>query len=115
MVKRAYVPNCGDVIWLEFNPQAGQEQAGKRPALVLSPRSYNDLVGLAIVCPITSQIKGYPFEVHLHGKKITGVVLSDHVKSADWAQRRATFIEMASSEVVEEVASKLQTLLPKTV
>ena len=81
---KAYIPEPGDIVWLEFNPQAGHEQAGHRPALVLSQRAYNEKTGLGIFCPITSKVKGYPFEVLLKGKKISGVILSDQVKSLDW-------------------------------
>ena len=87
-----YVPARGDVVWITFNPQAGHEQAGRRPGLVLSPSSYNRKVGLAILCPITSQVKGYPFEVAIgSGSKLGGVILSDQVKSLDWRIRKAEF------------------------
>ena len=86
----AYLPETGDFVWLTFDPQAGREQAGRRPALVLSPRSYNAKSGLALVCPITNQVKGYPFEVAIStGLVPTGVILADHVKSVDWKARRA--------------------------
>ena len=85
-----YVPARGDVVWITFNPQAGHEQAGRRPALVLSPSSYNRKVGLAILCPITSQVKGYPFEVTIPaGSNLGGVILSDQVKSLDWRIRKS--------------------------
>lgn len=84
MVARGYVPDTGDLIWLDFNPQAGREQAGRRPVVVLSPRAYNHKSNLAIVCPITSQVKGYPFEVSVpEGLPIGGVILADHLKSLD--------------------------------
>src|SRR5437660_9952142 len=84
-----YVPSRGDAVWITLNPQAGHEQSGRRPALVLSPSAYNGRVGLALLCPITSQVKGYPFEVTLpHGLPITGVVLADEVKSLDWRARK---------------------------
>src|SRR4051812_10530317 len=87
---RRYVPARGDAVWITFSPQAGHEQAGRRPAVVLSPSSYNGKVGLAILCPVTSQIKGYPFEVAIPpGSKLGGVVLADQVKSVDWRVRRA--------------------------
>ena len=108
--KKAYAPDRGDIVWLNFTPQSGHEQAGKRPALVLSPRSYNEKVGLAIFCPVTSQVKGYPFEVRLSGK-IKGVVLSDQIRSLDWTTRNAEFIEKASSKVISEVFLNVQTLL----
>ena len=108
----AYVPDRGDAIWLEFNPQAGHEQAGRRPALVLSPKSYNNKVGLLICCPITNQVKGYPFEVQLPNELgVTGVVLSDQVKSLDWKARKATFIAQVPDAVFKDVLAKLNTLL----
>ena len=108
----AYIPNRGDLIWLEFDPQAGREQAGRRPALVLSPVSYNAKVGLALVCPITSQVKKYPFEVALPaGLKISGVVLCDQIRSLDWRVRKAALISEAPQAVVQQVLAKIQTLL----
>ena len=108
----AYEPDRGDVVWLTFHPQAGHEQTGRRPAVVLSPRAYNSKVGLAIVCPITSKIKGYPFEVIIpEGYGVTGVILADQVKSLDWRARRAAYINTLPQEVMEEVLGKLQTLL----
>src|SRR3989339_1407897 len=90
VINTGYVPSRGDVVWLEFNPQVGSEQAGRRPALVISPRSYNRKAGLALVCPITSRVKGYPFEVELpQGLEATGAVLCDQIKSLDWRGRRA--------------------------
>ena len=107
-----YVPARGDVVWITFNPQAGHEQAGRRPALVLSPSSYNRKVGLAILCPITSQVKGYPFEVNIpSGSKLGGAILSDQVKSLDWRIRKAEFIGKLSRETTAEVLDKLGTLL----
>ena len=106
-----FVPDRGDVVWLQFNPQAGHEQAGRRPALVLSPSAYNGKVGLAILCPITSQVKDYPFEVKIRGEKVDGVVLSDQVKNLDWRIRNAELVERANESVVEEVLQKLSTLL----
>jgi mRNA interferase MazF len=107
-----YVPERGDLVWLTFDPQAGREQAGRRPALVLSPVSYNKRASLALVCPITSQVKGYPFEVALpEGLSISGVVLADHLKSADWAARRSEFVARAPSEVMSEVTARLRPLL----
>jgi mRNA interferase MazF len=108
----AYIPDRGDVIWLEFHPQAGHEQAGRRPALVLSPQAYNGKAGLLVCCPITSKVKGYPFEVPLpDGLGVTGVVLADQVKSLDWQARRADFIAQVSPDVVKDVLAKLNTLL----
>jgi mRNA interferase MazF len=108
----AYVPERGDVVWISFNPQAGHEQAGRRPAVVLSPKAYNRKVGLAILCPITNQSKGYPFEVLLPQEAdVTGVILSDQVKSLDWRVRNAEFKARLSEEVINEVLAKLGTLL----
>ncbi len=109
---RRYVPDRGDIVWLQFNPQAGHEQAGHRPALVVSPRSYNEKVGLALFCPITSQVKGYPFEVVLSsGGKPSGAILSDQVKSLDWRVRRAKRLSKAPKEVIREVLAKIRTLI----
>ncbi|MDW7651219.1 MAG: endoribonuclease MazF [Bacillota bacterium] len=107
-----YIPSRGDVVWLEFSPQAGHEQAGHRPALCISPKEYNEKVGLAIFCPITSQKKGYPFEVQLPDSfEITGVILSDHVKNFDWKARNAKYICALSGDLLHEVLGKLRTLL----
>jgi len=107
-----YIPDRGDIVWLEFNPQAGYEQAGHRPALVVSPKTYNTKVGLALFCPITSHIKGYPFEVVLPEKhKVSGAVLSDQIKSLDWRVRRATRMTSVPRDVIDEVLAKLHTLL----
>ena len=107
MVEQAtpYVPERGDVVWLSFNPQAGHEQAGRRPALVLSPSTYNGKVGLALFCPITNKAKGYPFEVVLPaGLAITGVILADQVKNLDWQVRQAEFIcRIPDEETTEAV------------
>ena len=105
-------PRRGDLVRLDFTPQAGHEQAGRRPALVLSPESYNRKTGLAIACPITSQAKGYPFEVALPpGQTVSGVVLSDHVRSIDWRARRAKRAGQADEATVSEVCGKLAALL----
>jgi mRNA interferase MazF len=107
-----YVPEAGHLIWVTFSPQAGREQAGRRPALVLSPGSYNANAGLCVVCPITSLTKGYPFEVALPpGLPIAGVVLSDHVKSTDWQARSAEYAGVAPADVVSEVRAKIKPLL----
>ena len=107
-----YIPDRGDIVWLNFIPQSGREQSGRRPALVLSPKAYNGKASLAICCPITSKSKGYPFEVAIiDAKKISGVVLADQVKSLDWAERKALFIEKASSNIIAETLGKLQVLL----
>lgn len=108
----AYVPERGDAVWLDLNPQAGHEQAGRRPAIVLSPNSYNHKTGLAIFCPITNQAKGYPFEVALPNQlKVSGVVLSDQVKCLDWKARHAELITRLPLSVTEEVLNKLRLLL----
>ena len=108
----ASVPERGDVVWLQFNPQAGSEQAGRRPALVVSPKSYNGKVGLALVCPITSRIKGYPFEVELPGGLEThGVILCDQVKSLDWRARRATRFGSVPGDVMLEVTARIVALV----
>ncbi len=107
-----FVPDRGDAVWLEFDPQAGHEQSGRRPALVLSPAEYNEKVGLAILCPITSRPKGYPFEVELPDDfGVHGVVLADQVKSLDWRARKASLIEAIPRAVTDEVLAKLSTLL----
>ncbi|MCK5201925.1 MAG: endoribonuclease MazF [Spirochaetales bacterium] len=111
MVKADYIPERGDLIWLNFTPQSGHEQAGKRPAIVLSPQKYNRKTGLLITCPITSKIKGYPFEVAVEGQKISGVILSDQIKNFDWKTRNAVFIEKASIEIVKNVQEKLLLLI----
>jgi len=113
MVKpRAYVPECGDVVWITLNPQAGREEAGRRAAVVVSPQSYNGKVGLAIFCPVTDQIKSYPFEVLIPaGSPVAGAILSDQVKSLDWRARRAELICTLPAETISEVLQKLATLL----
>jgi mRNA interferase MazF len=106
-----YVPERGDLVWLSFTPQAGHEQAGRRPALVLSPRAYNAKVGLSLVCPITSQVKGYPFEVKIpSGNLVKGVILADQIKSLDWRARFAERIDELPVESVTEVLNKVRTL-----
>lgn len=110
--KPSYVPDRGDVVWLAFGPQAGRLQSGRRPALVLSPRQYNGPTGLAILCPITSQVKGYPFEVRLPaGLPIEGAVLTDQVRNLDWRAGRAALICSLPPATTEEVLGKLATLL----
>ncbi len=111
MVSQRYVPAAGDLVWTSFDPQTGHEQAGRRPALVLSPASYNGKVGLALACPVTSQVKGYPFEVSLTSKRVRGVVLADQIRSLDWRARQFTFIERAAEETVTTVKELLETLL----
>lgn len=109
---RPYCPKRGDVVWLTFHPKAGHEQTGRRPALVLSPESYNRKTGLAVLCPITSQIKGYPFEVILpEDLRASGVVLSDQVKKLNWRAREAAFFCRTTEETLQEVLAKLLTVL----
>jgi mRNA interferase MazF len=108
----AYIPGRGDLVWLEFTPQTGSEQAGRRPALVISPKSYNGKVGLGLFCPSTSRVKGYPFEVRLpEGSGVDGVVLADQLKSLDWRARKAKLIEHASPDVLAMVTARLLPLL----
>jgi mRNA interferase MazF len=112
MARRGYVPDRGDIVWLNFTPQAGHEQAGHRPALVLSPAQYNGASGLMLCCPMTTQVKAYPFEVPvdvLGGQ--SGVVLADQVKSVDWKARRAQRKGRASDAVVADVLARIQALL----
>ena len=107
---RRYVPRRGDIVWL--TPQAGHEQAGRRPALVLSPSSYNRKVGLALFCPITSRVKGYPFEVAVPaGSGVAGVVLADQVKSLDWRARRAEFVHRLPDADVSRVLGLVMALV----
>ena len=112
MVNTSYTPDRGDVVWMNFNPQTGREQAGRRPAVVLSPQAYNGKVGLLIACPITRQIKGYTFEVALSaGLSISGAILSDQVKSLDWRSREVAFIGRLPPSVTNEVLGKLSALI----
>lgn len=107
-----YSPSRGDLVWLAFTPQAGHEQAVRRPAVVVSPQPYNHRVGLAVLCPITNQEKGYPFEVRLpDGLPITGVILADQLKSVDWRARQIAHITRVPDEIIREVLQKIQTLL----
>jgi len=108
----AYIPQRGDVIWITLNPQAGHERAGRRPAIVLSPGAYNGKTGLVILCPITSQVKGYPFEVRIPGGlPVKGVILADQVKSLDWKARQAEWMCTLLPDVTTEVLAKLGVLL----
>jgi mRNA interferase MazF len=111
-VARGYVPDRGEAVWLQFDPRLGHEQAGRRPALVLSPRAYNSRVGLALFCPITSLVKGYPFEVLLpDGFRIHGCVLADQIKSLDWRSRKASRLATLPDEVLEETLARIFALL----
>lgn len=107
-----YVPGRGDVVWLDFHPQTGHEQGGRRPAVVLSPQAYNGKVGLALFCPITTRVKGYPFEVAVPADcGVTGVVLADHVKNLDWRTRRAEFICRLPAPVIADILARLSAIL----
>lgn len=109
---RRYAPERGDVVWLQFTPQAGHEQAGLRPAVTLSPRLYNEKVRLGLFCPVTNQVKGYPFEVRLPADlAVSGVALCDQVKSLDWDTRKAKFVCRLPDPTVAEIMAKVQTLL----
>jgi mRNA interferase MazF len=108
----AYIPERGDIVWITFNPQAGHEQAGRRPAVVLSPKTYNGKVGLALLCPVTSQIKGYPFEVAIpDGLPVNGVILSDQVKSLDWKARNAEKACSLPDESIKKVLQRVKALI----
>ena len=112
MVADKEIPRKGDVVWVSLNPQAGHEQAGRRPALVLSPIEYNTRVGLALMCPVTSKVKGYPFEVPLpENLEVSGVILADQVKSLDWRVRKAEHACTVPQSVMSEVLGKLNALL----
>ncbi|MBI9102625.1 MAG: endoribonuclease MazF [Spirochaetales bacterium] len=111
MVTTMYIPGRGDLVWINFTPHSGHEESGKRPAIVLSPYEYNKKTSFMVACPITSKVKGYPFEVTVNAQQIKGVVLSDQVKNLDWKQRKASFIEKASSEMLEQVQEKLLLLI----
>ena len=111
-MRGANVPDRGDVVWLEFTPQSGSEQAGHRPALVISPRSYNRKVGLALMCPITSRVKGYPFEVDLpEGLAAKGAILCDQINSLDWRARRASRMGAVPGPVMQEVTVRILALV----
>jgi mRNA interferase MazF len=111
MVLKNYIPERGDIVWLDFTPQTGHEQQEKRPAVVLSPQVYNKKAGLALFCPMTTQQKGYPFEVKIETGKINGVVLADQIKSLDWRQRGAEFILRVTDNEINEIIKKLNTLI----
>ena len=110
MVKK-YIPDRGDIVWLDFDPTKGHEQKGVRPAFVISPKLYNAKTGLALMCPITSKGKGYSFEVELNFAQTIGVILSDHIRSLDWKVRNARYIETVLPAITEEVEAKLETLI----
>ena len=107
-----YVPERGDILWLQFSPQAGHEQAGKRPAICLSPKLYNEKTNLGLFCPITSKQKGYPFEVPLPADcPVRGVILADQIRNLDWNVRKASFIAKIPEDILREVLEKIQLLL----
>jgi mRNA interferase MazF len=107
----AYTPNRGDIVWFNFSPQIGHEQAGLRPALVLSPIFYNQRSGMMLACPITSKIKQYPFEVRIKAKKIDGVILADQVKSVDWRERKPEFGGVADIEAISKTQALVESLV----
>ncbi len=111
MVKKKYIPQRGDIVWVDFNPRRGREQAKKRPAIVLSPAIYNERTHLMIACPITSHVKGYPFEVEVNTSKIVGAVLCDHVRSLDWHVRGVSFVQKAPMGVIADVQEKITILI----
>lgn len=113
MVTKKYTPERGDIVWLDLNPSKGHEQKGSRPAFVISPKIYNAKTGLALVCPVTSQSKGYSFEVALSFSSTIGVILADHVRSVDWKERHARYIETVSESTVDEVEQKLLALISR--
>ncbi|MDD5389180.1 MAG: endoribonuclease MazF [Gallionellaceae bacterium] len=111
MMPARYVPEAGDIVWMDFTPQSGHEQAGRRPAVVLSPKTYNGRAGLLICVPVTNQIKGYPFEVKLTGAGATGAALADQVKSLDWRSRQAERKGITTPEELAEIKAKVGALL----
>lgn len=110
MVKK-YIPDRGNIIWINLNPTRGSEQKGKRPAIVISPKSYNSVSGLALLCPITSQSKGYPFEVKIEAKGVAGVVLTDQIRSVDWNERKIKHIETADQDTMLNIYEKINELI----
>ena len=114
MTRRGYIPERGDVVWIMFAPSTGHEQSGKRPGVVMSSSIYNGKTGMALCCPITSHVKGYPFEVSVPiGVKISGAILADHMRNIDWKTRRAQYLCKLPDNVLEEVTEKILTLLIK--
>ena len=112
MVKRVvYTPDRGDVVWMDFNPQKGHEQAHRRPAIVLSPQAYNKKSGLALVCPITAHAKGYPFEIVFQDKKVRGAILTDQIRSIDWQARKIVFIQKSTQGLLVRVQERIVQLL----
>lgn len=111
VTRRAHIPERGDVVWLDFNPVRGHEQSGRRPALIISSKKYNAKSGLALACPITSHIKGYPFEVEFKTKAVQGVILADQIRAIDWTQRNAKRIGVVSESVITEVQDYVKKLI----
>lgn len=111
VIRPSYVPGRGDIVWVNFSPQQGHEQAQVRPAVVLSPKSYNAKSSLALMCPVTSQVKGYPFEVIMDTEKVNGVVLSDQVRSLDWRARHARFIGRLKPNKLLEIVKRVVQLV----
>ncbi|MDP2655061.1 MAG: endoribonuclease MazF [bacterium] len=111
MVRKRFIPDRGDLVWLDFNPVRGHEQSGRRPAFVLSTCEYNVISKLAIVCPVTSQIKGYPFEIQFKSKNISGAILADHIRNVDWIERNADKIGTVSETVIAEVQDYVKKLV----
>lgn len=110
MVK-SYIPERGDIVWIDFNPQLGHEQKGRRPAIIISHKSYNQKVGLALFCPIKSKVKNYSFEVNIEIDQIKGAILSDQIKSLDWTTRDIAFIGKSSKEIIESVIERIDLLI----
>jgi mRNA interferase MazF len=112
MVRRsAYIPDRGDLVWVNFNPQQGHEQAYQRPAVVVSPKHYNEKSSLALMCPVTTQAKGYPFEIVLDAEHVGGVILSDQIRSLDWRARHVAFIQRIKPALLAEVQERIVQLL----
>ena len=111
MVRSDYVPEKGDLVWLDFDPQAGHEQKGRRPAICVSLQKYNQKTGLALFCPVTSHIKGYPFEIILENHSVNGCSLSDQVKNLDWKKRNCNFIEKATADEIDSVVENIKLLI----
>ena len=111
MVGKKYIPKRGDIVWTNFDPAAGHEQMGKRPALILSPASFNKKILLAMAAPITSRVRGHGFEVPLNGKQIKGVVLSQQIKMIDFVERGLQFVEKAPEDVIIEVLARVRAII----
>ena len=111
MVNFDYTPEKGDLVWLDFDPQMGHEQKGRRPAVCLSHKIYNQKVGLALFCPVTSNIKGYPFEIVLNEHSIKGCILSDQIKNLDWQKRNCNFIEKLTTEEINSVVTNVKLMI----